>query len=113
MQDKDCGDLTERKQLRERLKCHSFKWYLDNVIPEKFVPDENVRAWGMVGTNAANLAACYRKVPKFWDARNLCCTLTKIQTKRPNHRVFRLKDANGIANSEYPDLLQLLLLSKP
>ena len=54
LQDKDCGDLTERKQLRERLKCHSFKWYLDNVIPEKFVPDENVRAWGMVGTNVQN-----------------------------------------------------------
>ena len=26
----------------------------------------------------------YRKVPKFWDARNLICNLPKIQTKRPN-----------------------------
>jgi polypeptide N-acetylgalactosaminyltransferase len=47
-QDKDPGDLTERKALRERLKCHSFKWYLDNVYPEKFIPDENIHAWGMV-----------------------------------------------------------------
>ena len=23
------------------------------------------------------------KAPKFWDARNLCCNLPKIQTKRP------------------------------
>ena len=26
----------------------------------------------------------YCKVPKFWDARNFCCYLPKIQTKRPN-----------------------------
>ena len=45
----------------------------------------------------------YRKVPKFLDARKLCCNLPKTQTKRPNLRVFRQKDANGIANSEDPD----------
>ena len=45
----------------------------------------------------------YRKVPKFSDARKLCCNLPKIQTKSPNLRVFYQKDANGIANSEDPD----------
>ena len=45
----------------------------------------------------------YRKVPKFSDARKLCCNLPKIQTKRSNLRVFCQKDANGIANSEDPD----------
>ena len=44
-----------------------------------------------------------RKVPKFWDTRNLCCNLPKIQTKRPNLRVFYQKDANGKANSVDPD----------
>ena len=29
--------------------------------------------------------------------------LPKIQTKRQNLLIFRLKDANGIANSEDPD----------
>ena len=42
-------------------------------------------------------------LPKFSDARKLCCNLPKIQTKRPNLRVFHQKDANGIANSEDPD----------
>ena len=45
----------------------------------------------------------YCKVPKFWDTRNLCCNLPKIQTKRPNLRVFDQKDVNGIANSKDPD----------
>ena len=45
----------------------------------------------------------YRKVPKFSDTLKLCCNLPKIQTKRPNLRVFCQNDANGIANSEDPD----------
>ena len=39
----------------------------------------------------------------FLNARKLCCNLPKIQTKRPNLRVFPQKDANGTANSEDPD----------
>lgn len=42
------GDLTHRKQLRQKLRCKDFKWYLHNVYPEKFIPDENVQAYGQV-----------------------------------------------------------------
>ncbi|XP_062596588.1 probable N-acetylgalactosaminyltransferase 9 isoform X2 [Saccostrea cucullata] len=51
----DYGDISERVELRKRLKCKSFKWYLDNVYPEKFIPDENVHAWGMVRNPSSNL----------------------------------------------------------
>jgi polypeptide N-acetylgalactosaminyltransferase len=51
----DFGDITERTNLRDRLKCKSFRWFLENVYPEKFIPDENVYAWGMVSFNMGNI----------------------------------------------------------
>ncbi|CAF1122170.1 unnamed protein product [Adineta ricciae] len=45
---KDFGDVEDRRAIRKRLSCHSFKWYLDNVFPEKFILDENVLAYGEV-----------------------------------------------------------------
>ena len=44
----DIGDLSSRQQLRKQLKCKNFKWYLDNVIPEKFVMTEHSKAYGRV-----------------------------------------------------------------
>lgn len=38
----DFGNITERRQLRDSLKCHSFKWYIDNIYPELFVPGDAV-----------------------------------------------------------------------
>ena len=47
----------------------------------------------------------YRKVPKFWNTKNVCSKLPKLQTKRPNLRGFFLENgAKGIANSADPHL---------
>ena len=43
----DVGDLTERRRLKEKLQCKHFKWYLDNIYPELFLP-VNCKATGHV-----------------------------------------------------------------
>ncbi|EFO14931.1 hypothetical protein LOAG_13584, partial [Loa loa] len=36
----DFDDVLEGKKFRERLKCHSFKWYMESVFRDLFLPSK-------------------------------------------------------------------------
>ncbi|XP_031139913.1 polypeptide N-acetylgalactosaminyltransferase 6 [Sander lucioperca] len=42
------GDISDRLNLRERLQCKNFTWYLNTVYPEAFVPDLTPLKYGAI-----------------------------------------------------------------
>uniref|UniRef100_G3P192 Polypeptide N-acetylgalactosaminyltransferase n=1 Tax=Gasterosteus aculeatus aculeatus TaxID=481459 RepID=G3P192_GASAC len=48
------GDITDRLNLREKLKCKNFTWYLNTVYPEAFIPDLNPEKSGAIKNLGSN-----------------------------------------------------------
>lgn len=45
-QNPEVGDTTHRRLLRNKLQCNTFKWYLANVTPYKYLLNKNVAYLG-------------------------------------------------------------------
>jgi len=45
------GDIEDRVNLINNLQCKNFKWYLENVFPEKYVPADSDGSYGAIRNN--------------------------------------------------------------
>ncbi|XP_053732767.1 polypeptide N-acetylgalactosaminyltransferase 3 [Synchiropus splendidus] len=46
--EKSYGNVSKRLELRSRLQCKSFSWYLQNIYPEVFMPDLSPLRFGAI-----------------------------------------------------------------
>ncbi|XP_030642491.1 polypeptide N-acetylgalactosaminyltransferase 5 [Chanos chanos] len=84
----DIGNLTEQIQLRERLKCKSFKWYLENVYPDMEAP--LVKAEGLIFNLGARKCLALHKESLSFEI----CDLSK-QTQHFNYTWMRMVRQQG------------------
>ena len=68
------GDISRRQSLKERLKCQSFDWYLNNIYTDMVIPwdiENHVNHFGRVRSLAFEEVNDSRKL-------DICLAMTEI-----------------------------------
>ncbi|CAD6196353.1 unnamed protein product [Caenorhabditis auriculariae] len=95
--DTDVGDLSGRKALREKLGCKSFNWFLKNVIPDKFIPDEDVLAYGHVeGQNSM----CLDTLQRLENKGPIILGIYNCQRPSSSAQMFSISKENELRREE-------------
>jgi len=76
----DGGDVSDRIALREKLQCHNFKWFLDNVVPDMYVPSLHHKARGYLSIPSEKLCLSSNENTRGEPFLNDCSAQSTPQT---------------------------------
>lgn len=103
----DFGDVSDRRRLRDRLKCKTFRWYMDTVYPELKLPVSDEVAYGKIQQGAGCLDLDIGQLPVIAKLRQC------LQNKDSQEWSWRRKGSivsNGMCLSVNPMETQMYVI---
>ena len=102
LNEEDLESLAERIELRKRLKCRNFEWYMHNILPEVPTPPDDAVLYGEV----ANLRtkACWEPTSDYYIGMNYLCYEHKIMPQNYFYldKLDRLKFGSKCVSADPP-----------
>ncbi|CAB1336759.1 unnamed protein product [Coregonus sp. 'balchen'] len=101
--EKGFGDISERVNLRERLQCKNFTWYLNTIYPEVFVPDLTPTKFGAIKNSGAQSCLDYFEYTSHKELRhNIGKQLCLQANPQPDQVKIELCTLKGQGSSVAP-----------